>query len=120
MVPPALRPRSIAGRGGVSWCHLLLLDLAQDGALECAVTGAHVPLTAELDSSYCRTITCPSPCEGNLVKWISLSTRPSRTDRWLSERLNSYLSSRCLIGRDYTLLEKRVKQEQLNYNWLSK
>lgn len=44
------------------------------------------------------------------MKWISLSTRPSRTDRWLSERLNRYLSSRCLVGRDYTLLEKCVKR----------
>jgi hypothetical protein len=43
------------------------------------------------------------------MKWTSLSTRPSRTDRWLSARLNSYLSSRCLIRGDYTLLGKRVK-----------
>jgi hypothetical protein len=52
-----------------------------------------------------------NPCESNLVKWISLFPRPSRTDRWLSERLTSYLSSRCLIGRDYTLPQERVKQD---------
>lgn len=46
-----------------------------------------------------------------MVKWISLFPRPSHTDRWLAERLNSYLSSRCLIGRDYTLPQKRVKQD---------
>src|SRR6476661_2039100 len=54
-----------------------------------------------------------SPCESNLVKWIPLLIRPSRTDRWLPVRLNSYLSSRCLIARDYTLLQKRVKQNDL-------
>ena len=46
-----------------------------------------------------------------MVKWISLSARPSRTDRWLSGRFDNYLSSRCLIGHDYTLLEERVKQD---------
>jgi hypothetical protein len=36
-------PGPFAGRGGVSWCHLLLPPMA---ALEGAVTGAHVSLTA--------------------------------------------------------------------------
>jgi hypothetical protein len=50
------------------------------------------------------------------VKGISRSTRPSHTDRRFSALcgLNSYLSSRCLIGRDYTLLKKGVKQDNPN------
>src|SRR5436309_12750830 len=54
------------------------------------------------------------------MKWISLlpdhlallvETLCVET-RWLSVicGLNSYLSSRCLIGRDYTLPQKRVKR----------
>jgi hypothetical protein len=78
------------------------------GVLEGAVTGAHVSLTAFVVDDY------TGPCESNLVKWILLVTRPSHTDRWLSERLSSYLSSRCLIGRDYTLPRKRVKQNNSN------
>jgi hypothetical protein len=86
--------------------------------LEGAVTGAHVSLTILRSSDFkvSRLFDDRShhyiinPCESNLVKWISLFPRPSRTDRWLSERLNSYLSSRCFIGRDYTLPQERVKQ----------
>ena len=52
------------------------------------------------------------PARATSVKWISLSARPPRTDRRFSERMNRYLSSRCLIGRDYTLPGKGVKQPE--------
>jgi len=44
------------------------------------------------------------------MKGISLPARLSCIDRQLSERLNSYSSSRCLIGRDYTLPREGVKR----------
>ena len=49
-----------------------------------------------------------------MAKGISLSARLSRIDRQLSERLNSYLSSRCLIGRDYTLPREGVKRGKVH------
>ena len=118
-----IRPGPFAGRGGVSWCHLLyphrhafgchlpqiqsgIWERQGGGFLDCAVTGARVSLTTAL--VFAR------PCESNLVKWISLLIRPSHTDRWLSVQLSSYLSSRCLVARDYTLLQKRVKQNDLH------
>src|SRR5690349_3339641 len=86
-------PGPFAGRGGVSWCHLLSSPSA---TLACAVTGAS-------RLSYNRLK--PYSCESNFpstklrarVKWISLSARPPRTDRRLSERLDKYLSSRCFV-----------------------
>gem|GEM_PF-4041946 len=50
------------------------------------------------------------PARATSEKWISLPARPSHTNRRLSEWLNSYLSSRCFVERDYTLLQKHVKQ----------
>ena len=62
---------------------------------------------------YVTLKTRPTPPRATWVKWISLSARPSLTDRRLSERMDNYLSSRCFIGRDYTLPEKDVKQYNL-------
>src|SRR5688500_13443174 len=52
------------------------------------------------DSFFCVSL------RGDLMKGISLFARPSRTDRRLSViyGLKTYLSSCCLIIRDYTLL----------------
>ena len=50
-------------------------------------------------------------CENDVVKWISLSAQPSRTDRRLSEMSEQVLVFALSIERDYTLMEKRVKQE---------
>lgn len=51
----------------------------------------------------------PISLRGQWVKGISLSVRLPRIHRQLSERLDSYLSSRCLIGRDYTHMGRGVK-----------
>src|SRR5215207_3765864 len=134
-------PGPFAGRGGVSWCHLLYPHRSfrappqirlgrfpcqskfqcriwrrQGGGLSaCAVTGAPDSLTALCSRCLLTTAvvtTSEAPARGTSVEWISLSSRPSHTDRWLSAfyGLNSYLSSRCLIAIDYTLPEKRVKK----------
>jgi hypothetical protein len=128
-------PGPFAGRGGVSWCHLLLPpppsapppirwekflcqpnSFIEFGGGEWGL-GGRCNGRSRLSYGLCIT----SPCESNLpsiwlsplrarVKWISLFPRPSRTHRWLSAQLNSYLSSRCFIGRDYTLPQEGVKQ----------
>ena len=46
-----------------------------------------------------------------MVKWISLSAQPSRTDRRLSVMSEQVLVFALSIERDYTLMEKRVKRE---------
>jgi hypothetical protein len=51
----------------------------------------------------------PISLRGRWVKGISLPARLSRIHRQLSERLGNYLSSRCLIGRDYTIMGRGVK-----------
>ncbi len=86
MVPPALPPpllRSTFPPFSRKW------GRPGGGLSDCAVTGARVSLTIAF-FAY--------PCESNSVKWISLSARPPRTDRRLSERFNRYLSSRCLLS----------------------
>jgi hypothetical protein len=70
------------------------------GVLGCAVTG--VPDSLIVVNYF---------CENDLVKWISLSAQPSRTDRRLSVMSEQVLVFALSIERDYTLMEKRVKQE---------
>ena len=76
-------------------------------ALECAVTGARVPLTTFVVAT--EVVTTFGPCKGGGAKGISPVGWPSRTNRWLSEQFDGYLSSRNLIGRDYTLPGGGVK-----------
>ena len=106
-------------------------NLGKEGGVSvCAITGAHVPLTAYRSSDLRRSIrttkvvtTFHEPLRGQLGE-VDLAVYPTISHRWLSSpmffgayrtrwlsaRLNSYLSSRCLIRCDYTLLGKRVKQ----------
>ncbi len=57
-----------------------------------------------------EVVTTLNPCEGDLVKWISLSAQPSRTDRRLSGMSEQVLVCTLSVERDYTLMEKRVKR----------
>jgi hypothetical protein len=72
-------PPPFAGRGGVSWCHLLLClrDApartsiwtmpGRECTLGCAVTGASGPLTMAYEAEY-RSVA--DPCEGDIAKGI--------------------------------------------------
>ena len=80
---------------------ILVLNLGEDdGGLQFALTG--VPDSLIVASYFCGN---------DVVKWISLSAQPSRTDRRLSVMSEQVLVFALSIERDYTLMEKRVKQE---------
>jgi len=79
---------------------ILVLNLGEDGG------GLQFALTGVPDS----LIVVRYFCENDVVKWISLSAQPSRTDRRLSVMSEQLLVFTLSIERDYTLMEKRVKQ----------
>jgi hypothetical protein len=106
VVPPAFTPSAFGtspkfNRRSFMPIQILVLNLGEDdGGLQFALTG--VPDSLIVASYF---------CENDVVKWISLSAQPSRTDRRLSVMSEQVLVFALSIERDYTLMEKRVKQE---------